>query len=81
MLTTNGTHTLVNIITMDPISENFASQIAFSQGVATMIIIQAKVMSYHDQYFEDDFIPLVVGIFGCLRKQMNDLFHQCANMA
>jgi hypothetical protein len=48
VLTANGTHTLVNIIIGDPTHADFASQIAFSQGVITMIVIQAKVVSYHD---------------------------------
>jgi hypothetical protein len=31
-----------------------------------MIITQAKIVSYHNRHPEDDFIPLVVEIFGCL---------------
>jgi hypothetical protein len=61
VLIANGTRTLVNIIIIDLTHADFASQIAFSQGVAIMIVIQAKVVSYHDQDPEDDFIPLRVG--------------------
>jgi hypothetical protein len=68
VLTANGTHTLVNIIIVDPTHADFASQIAFSQGITAMIVIRAKVVSYHDQDPEDDFIPLIVRIFRCLRK-------------
>jgi hypothetical protein len=64
VLIANDTHTLVNIIIVDLTYVDFASKIVFSQGMATMIVIQAKVVSYH----EDDFIPLIVGIFGCLLK-------------
>jgi hypothetical protein len=41
----------------------------------------AKVVSYHDQHLEDDFILLAVKIFRCLHQQVDDLFHQCVNTA
>jgi hypothetical protein len=45
------------------------------------IVAQAKVVSYHDQHLEDDFIPLIMKTFGCLHQEANDFFHRCANMA
>jgi hypothetical protein len=44
-----------------------------------MITIWAKVVSYHDWHFYDDFIFLTVEIFGCLHH-VDDLFQPCANM-
>jgi hypothetical protein len=55
--------------------------IASSQKVAMTITAQAKVMSYRDRHFEDDFISLIIEIFGYLHQQVNDFLHQCANMA
>jgi hypothetical protein len=46
-----------------------------------MIANQAKNVSYCDRCLEDDFIPLVVKIFGCFYQQNDDFFHQCVNMA
>jgi uncharacterized membrane protein len=66
VLTTNGTHTLVDIINANPTHANFVSQTAFSQGMATTIIVQAKVVSYCDQHFKDDFILLTIEIIRCL---------------
>ncbi len=38
-------------------------------------------MSYRNQHPKDDFIPLVVKIFGCLHQHVDNFLHQCANMA
>jgi hypothetical protein len=40
----------------------------------------AKVVSYHDQHLEDDFILLAIEIFGYLHQQIDDFFHQCVNI-
>ncbi len=44
------------------------------------IVIRAKVVPCHNQHLEDDFIPLVVDIFGYLHQQVDNFLHQCANM-
>jgi hypothetical protein len=46
-----------------------------------MIVAQAKVVPYGNQHFEDHFVPLTIEIFRCIYEQVNDFFHQCANMA
>ncbi len=39
------------------------------------IVVQEKIVSYCDRHLKDDFIPLVVEIFGCLHQQANDFLH------
>jgi hypothetical protein len=65
MVIADDTRILANIIIIDLICVDFVSWTASSQG-EIMTIAQAKVLSYHDRYPEDDFILLVVKIFGCL---------------
>jgi hypothetical protein len=45
-----------------------------------MIVAHAKVVSYRDRHLEDDFIPLVIKIFGYLHQHANNFLHHCANM-
>lgn len=45
---------------------NLISQAIFSWGMVTAIATWSKVVSYRDRRFENDFIILVVEIFGCL---------------
>jgi hypothetical protein len=35
---------------------------------------------YDNQFSTDMFLHLVVEVFRCLHQQMDDFFHQCANM-
>jgi hypothetical protein len=64
----NGICILVNVIITNPTHANLVLQVVFSQGMDVAIATQAKVVSYHDQHLEDDFIPLIVKIFGCLHQ-------------
>jgi hypothetical protein len=69
VLTTNDTCTLTDIIIDNLTHANLVSRDISSKGImATMIIVQAKVVSYHNQHLEDDFIPLAIEIFGCLHN-------------
>jgi hypothetical protein len=74
-----GICVLANFIIVDLTCANFISQVISSWGMIATIATQAKVISYCDQHFEDDFITLVVEIFGCLQQQMETFFYQCAN--
>jgi hypothetical protein len=56
-------------------------QVVSFQEMTIMIVAQAKVVSYCNQHFEDHFVLLIIEIFRCLHEQVNDFFHQCANMA
>jgi hypothetical protein len=65
VLTIGGIHTLANVIIVDSIHADLVSLGASFGGVAMTIAAHAKVVSYHDQHLEDDFIFLVE-IFGYL---------------
>jgi len=75
VLTIDGTHTLANVVIVNLIHVNLVSWVTFSQGVATMIIAQAKIVSYCVWHPKDDFILLAIEIFGCLHQQVNDFLH------
>jgi hypothetical protein len=74
-----GEHTTTHDVDLTHV--NLVFQIVSSQKVATTITSQAKVVSYRNQHLENDFIFLIVEIFGYLHQQVNDFLHQCANMA
>jgi len=61
-------HTLANVVIVNPIHVDIISQVASSQEMVVTIIAHAKVVSYHDRHHEDDFISWVVEIFGCLHQ-------------
>jgi hypothetical protein len=77
----NGICILVDIVISDSTHADLILWIDSSWGVVVMIVVQEKVVSYHDQHLEDDFIFLIVKIFECLHQQANDFLHWCANMA
>jgi putative heme iron utilization protein len=60
VFTTYGTRILVNIVIVNPTHANLVLQIASSWGMATTIIAQVKIVSYHDRHLEDNFIPLII---------------------
>jgi hypothetical protein len=66
VLTIEDIHTLANIIIIDLTCADLVLRITFSKGMAKMIVVETKVVSYHDQHPKDNFIPLAIEIFGCL---------------
>jgi hypothetical protein len=54
--------------------------VAFSCGVATTVIAQAKDGFYCDWFPMDMFLHLHVEVFKCLHQQANEFFHRCANI-
>jgi hypothetical protein len=48
VLTTNGTHTFVDVVIVDLTCANLVSQAPYSQGMVTTIVAKAKVVSYRD---------------------------------
>jgi hypothetical protein len=46
VFTTNGIHTLADIVIVDPICANLVSQAVFSLRMMTTIVIQVKIMSF-----------------------------------
>jgi hypothetical protein len=42
-------------------------------------VVQAKERSYHERHPTDQFLPLIMEVFGCLHKQVDLFLHNCAN--
>jgi hypothetical protein len=45
-----------------------------------MMVVQAKEGLYDDWHSINAFLPLAIEVFSCLHQQVNDFFHQYANM-
>jgi hypothetical protein len=43
-------------------------------------VVQVKKIDYHNPHPTDQFLPLVIEVFGCLQKQTNVFLHDCANV-
>jgi hypothetical protein len=47
--------------------------------LVTFDVAQAKERSHCNQHPIDQFLPLVMEVFGCLHKQIDVFLHNCAN--
>jgi len=81
MLSTDGIHTLVNMVIDDLTRGDLVSQVVPSRRVIMMMITQAKEGLYHDWHSTNTFLPLAIEIFECIHQQANKFLHQCVNMA
>jgi hypothetical protein len=68
VLIKDGICTLVNIVIVDPMQANLFFRSCTIQGFATSNTIQTKEMNYHNRQPIDQFLPLVIKVFGCLHK-------------
>jgi hypothetical protein len=69
--TLGGIRILANVVIVGMIHAFLVSLSTFSRGLGfltTTIVTHAKVVSYCDRHPEDDFISLVVKIFGYLHQ-------------
>jgi len=80
MLSTDGIHTLVNMVINDPTKGNLVFQVVPSRKVIMMTITQAKEGLYHDWHSTNTFLPLAIKIFECIHQQANNFLHHCVNM-
>jgi hypothetical protein len=51
-----------------------------TQGFIASDVAQTKKQSYHDQHLANQIFPLVIEVFGCLRKQVDVFLHNCVNV-
>jgi hypothetical protein len=51
-----------------------------TQGFVTSNANQAKESSYHNWHLTNQFLPLIIEIFGCLHKYVDVFLHDCANV-
>jgi hypothetical protein len=70
-----------DVIIIDPTQANLVSQVVFFHGVIATMVTQVKEGPYHDCYLANVFLLLAIEVFGCLHLQLDNIFHQCANMA
>jgi hypothetical protein len=68
MLTKNDIHTLVDVVIVDPTWMDLLPWSCATQGFVAFDVAQAKKQSYCDQHLADQFLPLVVEVFGCVHK-------------
>ncbi len=80
VLTKNDIRTLINILIANPTQADLFPRFYAIKGFATFDVAQVKKQSYHDQHLVDQFLPLVVKVFGCLHKQVDLFLHNCANV-
>jgi hypothetical protein len=68
MLTKDGIGTLIDIVVIDPTQADLLLQSCATQGFTTSNAIQAKERSYRNRHLVDQFLPLVIEVFGCLQN-------------
>jgi hypothetical protein len=64
----NNICTLIDIVIVDPTRADLFPWSCATQGFVAFDAIQAKDYSYHNQHSIDQFLPLIVEVFGCLHK-------------
>jgi hypothetical protein len=61
-------HTLVNVVNVDSTRINLLPWSCAIQGFVAFDMTQTKESNYRDQHPIDQFLPLVIEVFGCLHK-------------
>jgi len=79
VLTKNGICTLIDVVIVNPTRADLLPRSCTIQGFVASDVTQAKERSYCNQHPTNQFIPLVIEIFGCLHKHVNVFLHDCAN--
>jgi len=51
-----------------------------TQKFVALDATQGKERSYYNWHHTDQFLPLVIEVFGCLHKHANVFLHDCANV-
>ncbi len=68
VITKYGIRTLTDVVITNPTQTNLLPQFYTTQGFAASNTVQAKESNYHNQHPTDQFLPLVIAVFGCLHK-------------
>jgi hypothetical protein len=79
VFTKDGICTLGDIVIANSIRINLFPGSCTIQGFFTSDATQAKERSYYNQHPTNQFFPLTIEIFGCLRKHANVFLHDCTN--
>jgi hypothetical protein len=79
VLTKNGICTLTDVVITDPTWTDLLPQSCATQGFVASDATQAKEKGYFNQHPIDQFLPLVIEVFGCLHKHVNVFLYNYAN--
>jgi hypothetical protein len=71
--------TLIDVVIVNPLRTNLLLSFCATQGFITFDVVQTKERSYCDPHPFDQFLPLIIEVFGCLHKKTNVFLHNCAN--
>ncbi len=75
----DGIRILVDIVIADPTRANLLLQSYAIQGFATSGVAQTKERNCCNWHPIDQFLPLVIEVFGCLHKHVDVFLHDDAN--
>ncbi len=75
VLTKDDIRTLVNVFIANPTQADLFPWSCATQRFGTFNTTQTKKWSYHDRHLADQFLLLVMEVFGCLHM----FLHNCAN--
>jgi len=79
VLTKDGICTLANIVITNPMQMDLFPWSCIIQGFATLDATQVKERSYHNRHPINQFLPLIIEIFGCLHKHVDVFLHDYVN--
>jgi hypothetical protein len=70
-----GIRTLANVVIIDPTRVDLLPRSCVIQRFVASDAVQAKEKSYHNQHSTDQFLLLVIEVFGCLHKHVDVFLH------
>jgi hypothetical protein len=79
VFTKNDIHTLIDVVIVDPMWVNLFPWSCATQRFVTFDAAQVKEKSYYNWHLTNQFLPLTIGIFGCLHKHAHVFSHDYAN--
>jgi hypothetical protein len=71
MFTKDGIRTLIDFLIDDLMWVDLVPQFYATQRFVVFKVVEAKEQNYHDWHLIDQFVLLVVEVFGCLHKHLN----------
>jgi hypothetical protein len=79
VLTKNGIRTLVDIVIANLTWVDLLPRSCTTQGFVISNAVQANEASYRDWPLANQFLPLVMEVFGCLHKHAYVFLHNCVS--
>jgi len=79
VLTKDDIRTFIDVVIIDPTWMNSLPRSCATQGFIVFNVIQAKEQRYHEWHLSNQFLPLVIEVFGCLHKHTDMFLHNYAN--